>query len=271
MIKNFNISFEKKRLKYWLSSYFYLFLPRELREIILKYKIYNMELKKSIKANLEEKKGLFFEIGLVLSLALLLFAFEWKSNTGEVDEFEMVPEEQMEEEIIPITQQMLKPPPPPPPVPKLTDLIDIVEDDTDIDEELEILDAEDESENEEPQDVSDFGDYGDEDYGEDDVFAVVEHAPVFPGGNVSSWVAKRIKYPVLAQENGIEGRVYIKFVIEKDGSVTNIEIMRGVDASLDKEAIRVVKSMPKWKPGKQRNKPVRCSFQMPINFRLESR
>lgn len=105
-----------------------------------------MEIKKAPKADLEEKKSLFFEIGLVLALAVLLFAFEWKSSTGEVSTFQTVPEEQVEEEIIPITQQMLKPPPPPPPAPKLTDLMEITDDASSIDEDLEILDAEDDSE-----------------------------------------------------------------------------------------------------------------------------
>ena len=105
-----------------------------------------MEIKKSPKADLEGKKGVFFEIGLTLALAVLLFAFEWKSSTEQVTPFQTPAEEQIEDEIIPITQQMLKPPPPPPPAPKLTDLIDIVEDDTNIDDDLEILDAEDQSE-----------------------------------------------------------------------------------------------------------------------------
>lgn len=229
-----------------------------------------MEIKKSQKADLEGKKGIFFEVGLALALAVLLFAFEWKSSTEEVNQFETVAEEQIEEEIIPITQQMLKPPPPPPPAPKLTDLIDIVEDDTMIDEELEIQDAEDDSENTEVQDVTDFGDYGTEDTGEADIFVVVEDMPQFPGGNVQKWIGKNVKYPILAQENGIQGKVFIQFVIEKDGSITDVKVVRGVDASLDKEAIRVVKAMPKWKPGKQRGKPVRVSYTLPINFQLSN-
>ena len=116
-----------------------------------------MEIKKSPKADLEGKKGVFFEIGLTLALAVLLFAFEWKSSTEQVTPFQTPAEEQIEDEIIPITQQMLKPPPPPPPAPKLTDLIDIVEDDTNIDDDLEILDAEDQSENQVIEHVADFG------------------------------------------------------------------------------------------------------------------
>ena len=94
--------------------------------------------------------------------------------------------------------------------------------------------------------------------------------PSFPGGNVQKWIAKNVKYPVLAMENGIQGKVYIQFVIERDGSITDVKVLRGVDASLDKEAVRVVKAMPKWKPGKQRGKPVRVSYTLPINFQLSN-
>ena len=189
------------------------------------------------------------------------------SSTAEVNAFQTVAEVEIEEEIIPITQQMMKPPPPPPPAPKLTDLIDIVEDDTNIDEELEIQDAEDDSENQEVPDVTDFGDYEGEDTGEAQIFQVVEDMPAFPG-NVTKWISKNVKYPVLAMENGIQGKVFVQFVIEKDGSITDVKVSRGVDASLDKEAVRVVKAMPKWKPGKQRGKPVRVSYTLPIFFQL---
>lgn len=229
-----------------------------------------MEIKKSAKADLEGKKGVFFEIGLTLALAILLFAFEWKSSSEEVGQFQSVADEQIEEEIIPITQQMLKPPPPPPPAPKLTDLIDIVEDDTQIDDDLQILDAEDDSENVEAPNLNDFGDFDGEDTGESEVFVVVENMPSFPGGNVQKWISKNVKYPVLAMENGIQGKVFVQFVIERDGSITDVKVVRGVDSSLDKEAIRVVKAMPKWTPGKQRGKAVRVSFTLPINFQLSN-
>lgn len=227
-----------------------------------------MEIKKSPKADLEGKKGLFFEIGLALALAVLLFAFEWKSSAGEVSTFQTVPEEQVEEEIIPITQQMLKPPPPPPPAPKLTDLMEIVDDASTIDEDLEILDAEDDSENKPVENPSDFGEYGDEETGDDDIFQIVEDVPTFPFGDVSKWITKNVKYPQIAAENNIQGKVFMNFVIEKDGSITDVKVLRGVDPALDKEAIRVIKSMPKWKPGKQRGKPVRVSFNLPITFTL---
>ena len=163
------------------------------------------------------------------------------------------------------------PPPPPPPAPKLTDLIEIVEDELSIDEELEIDDVEADVENKSNYNFDYDGDsWGEEESdGEADIFQVVEDMPQFPGGSVQKWIAKNVKYPMIAQENNIQGKVFVQFVIEKDGSVSDVKVARSVDPSLDKEAIRVVKAMPKWKPGKQRGKPVRVSYTVPINFQLQ--
>ena len=229
-----------------------------------------MEIKKSPKANLEGKKTIFFEIGLVIALAALLAAFSWKVDTKVEEGFVLPPDEEVEEEIMPVTQQMLKPPPPPP-APRLTDLVEIVEDDTSIDEELEIEDVEADVENKEPVNYEDYGEYGDEDTGEDEVFTVVEENPEFPGGmkGLANWLRKNIKYPTIARENGIQGAVTVRFVVWKDGTIKDVQLMRGVDASLDKEAIRLVKAMPKWKPGKQRGRNVSTSFFLPITFKLQ--
>jgi TonB family protein len=103
------------------------------------------------------------------------------------------------------------------------------------------------------------------------VFFIVEDMPEFPGGELAlhKWIANEIKYPVIAQENGIQGKVYVTFVIGKDGSVSNANVARGVDSSLDKEALRVVNALPKWKPGKQRGKQVNVSYTLPIEFKLQ--
>ena len=230
-----------------------------------------MEIKKSPKANLEGNKTIFFEIGLVIALAMLLLAFEWKAETVTEEGFVAPPEEEVEEEIMPVTTQMLKPPPPPPPAPKLTDLIDIVEDDTEIEEELEIEDAEADVENKEPVNYDDYGDYGDEDTGENEIFDWVEEHPSFPGGEkkMREWLLKNLKYPTLAKENGVQGNVFMEFVVSKDGTIQNVKVIRSVESSLDKEATRVIKAMPKWKPGKQRGKPVNVRFRLPIVFRLK--
>ena len=227
-----------------------------------------MEIKKAPKVDLEKKKGIFFEIGLVLALGILLYAFEWKTETKKTQDMQGSEVEQVEEEIIPVTTQNTPPPPPPPPAPKLTDLINIVDNDQDIDDELEITDAEDETENT-VVDVTQFEDFGEEDTGEAQIFQVVETMPSFKG-NMNKWLKDNVKYPILAQENGISGRVFVAFVVETDGSITDVKVARSVDPSLDKEAVRVVKAMPKWNPGKQRNKPVREAFTVPIHFTLSN-
>lgn len=227
-----------------------------------------MEIKKAPKVDLEGKKTIFFEIGLVLALGILLYAFEWKTETNKAQDLTGPQVEQVEEESTPVTVQNTPPPAPPPAAPKLADLIDIVENDEDIDDELEITDAEDETENT-VVDVSKFEDFGEEDTGEAQIFQVVETMPSFKG-NMNKWLKDNVNYPILAQENGVSGKVFVAFVVEKDGSITDVKVARSVDPSLDKEAVRVVKSMPKWNPGKQRNKPVRVAFTVPINFTLSN-
>lgn len=104
---------------------------------------------------------------------------------------------------------------------------------------------------------------------QDKIFEVVEQQPQFPGGSVNGWLADHIKYPVVAAENGISGRVVVQFVVERDGSVSQVRVVRGVDPSLDKEAQRVISSMPKWIPGKQNGQAVRSRFTVPVTFRLQ--
>ncbi|MDG5799233.1 energy transducer TonB [Marinilabiliaceae bacterium ANBcel2] len=227
-----------------------------------------METKKSPKADLESKKTTFMQIGFVVVLSLVLIAFEWTSTDVNVDMTLMVEEEEVEEEIIPITRQEEVQPPPPPPPPAVSDILNIVDDDVDLDEELEIMDTEFDDERE-----IDYTDIYEEEEDRDDgeVFMIVEDMPEFPGGQqaLQRYLAESIRYPVIAQENGIQGRVYVQFVIDADGSVTNATILRGVDPSLDREALRVVNNMPDWEPGRQRDRPVRVSYTVPINFVLQ--
>lgn len=228
-----------------------------------------MEVKKSPKADLESKRGLFLEIGLALTLAFVLLAFEWRVDTAEATGLEMQTEMEAEEEMIPVTrQEPVKPPPPPPPAPKVADVLQIVDNEEEIEDELEIEDSEaDQDEEVEIQEVVEEEEEDDE----AQVFVIVEDMPEFPGGNLElqKWIAKSIKYPVIAQENGITGRVFVSFVVNKKGMVEQVRVVRGVDPSLDKEAVRVIKTMPKWKPGKQRGKPVKVSYTVPINFQLQ--
>jgi protein TonB len=228
-----------------------------------------MQVKKSPKADLENKKTVFMQIGLVVVLSLVLIAFEWTSTDVNVDYSLMEEEVEVEEEIIPITRQdELKPPPPPPP-PVVADILNIVEDDVELEDELEIMDTEMDQDA-----LVDFSNMVMEDETRDDgqVFMVVEIMPEFPGGEeaLTRYLNSSIKYPVIAQENNIQGRVFVQFVVSPTGEITNATILRGVDPSLDREALRVVQAMPKWKPGMQRSRPVRVSYTVPIYFQLQN-
>ncbi|MDR2928830.1 MAG: energy transducer TonB [Cytophagaceae bacterium] len=228
-----------------------------------------MEVKKSPKADLENKKTVFMQIGLVVVLSIILVAFEWTSTDVKIDMSLLDAAVEVEEEIIPITrQEELKPPPPPPPAP--TDILNIVDDDVELEEDLEIFDTEMDMTREFDMNITDMGNE-EEDRQDTEVFVIVEEMPEFPGGDeaLTRYLASSMKYPVIAQENGIQGRVYVQFVINQNGEVTNAVVVRGVDSSLDREALRVVQAMPKWKPGKQRNRPVRVSYTVPINFVLQ--
>lgn len=226
-----------------------------------------MELKKSKKADLEHKRNIFFLIGLVVSLMICLTAFEWKGVAEEVENLGNLSEVNVEDEIIPITRaEEIKPPPPPPP-PKVVEVLNIVEDDTNIDDELEIEDTE--ADDKTVIDIAPIIQEKEEEE-ETQVFFIVEEMPEFPGGEKAlvSFLVSSVKYPVIAQESGVHGTVTVSFVIEKDGSVTDVAILRSIDPSLDKEALRVVRTLPRWKPGMQRGKPVRVSYRVPIAFKL---
>jgi protein TonB len=231
-----------------------------------------METKKTNNADLENKKTIFMQIGLVFSLALVLIAFEWTSSDSRSSTSLNVSDIQAEEEIIPITRQEdVKAPPPPPPA-KVSDVLSIVEDNSDLKEELNINTEMTEESKVNITVIDNTPAPVEEEEAEDaPVFFIVEEMPEFPGGNTAlqSYIANSIKYPVIAQENGVQGRVYISFVVNPKGLVEQVKVVRGVDSNLDKEAIRVIESLPAWKPGKQRGKPVKVSFTVPINFVLQ--
>ena len=215
-----------------------------------------MEPKKNPEISLEKKKGMFFQIGLVATLIIVLVAFEWKSYDKVEYNLGQLNLDDMEEEIIPITRQEVKPPPPPPPPPEI---IEIVEDEVEIEKELEI----EETETDEDEIIEIEED-------DEEFFMVVENMPEFPGGDLGlmKFIQKNVRYPAIAKEYNITGKVYVSFIVDKQGNVTNVKIVRGVDKNLDAEAKRVVSSLPKYKPGKQRGKPVRVMFTIPINFTL---
>jgi len=226
-----------------------------------------MEIKKSDKVNLEKKRGIFLQLGYVIVLGLVLLAFEWGTRPKGLDSLGQVQDMEVEEEIIPITRQQNEPPPPPPP--QTTEVINIVEDDVEIEDELILEDTEADQDTE--IDIVEFEEE-EEVVEEQEVFFVVENMPEFQGQSSDAfrtYIQQNLNYPVIAQENGISGRVYVQFDIGPDGNVTNAVVVRGVDPSLDKEALRVVRSSPKWKPGSQRGRPVRVRFTFPIVFQLQ--
>jgi protein TonB len=224
-----------------------------------------MEPKKYKEADLEGKKSYFFEVGLIVALLVVFGAFEYKSYDKQTIDITQRAVDDTPEEIIPITEH--KPPPPPPPPPKQVTQIKIVEDDVEVEDDIEIdAEADDDTEVEEYIPVEE-----EEEIVEAEIFTVVESMPEFPGGTgeLYKYLGNSIKYPPLAKESGIQGRVFVNFVVEPNGSISNVKVLRGIGGGCDEEAIRVVKAMPTWKPGKQRGKAVRVSYNLPIKFTLQ--
>ncbi|MFO7873864.1 MAG: energy transducer TonB [Bacteroidales bacterium] len=225
-----------------------------------------MEEKKSPKADLENKKRIFLQIGVIIALGAALVAFEWRQYERTQVDLGTLEVDFIEEEDIPITRPE-EPPPPPPPEPS-EELI-IVDDDVELEEEFTIdadADVFTEVQEYEPIEIQ----QEEEEEEEDEIFMVVEDQPQFPGGEEARqrFLEENLRYPQMAREAGIQGTVFVTFVVEPDGSVSNVEILRGIGGGCDEEAIRVVKQMPKWEPGRQRGQAVRVQFNMPIRFRL---
>lgn len=225
-----------------------------------------MEAKKTPKADLESKRTVFVQIGLIVALAAMLVAFEWKSYDVQQTDLGARQVEKVEDEMIEITNQN-KPPPPPAPPPQTT-LINIVNNDVEIETDIEI-DAEATELTEIPE-YTPVAAAEEEEVVEAEIFTVVEESPSFPGGDEARirFLTENIKYPQIARESSIQGTVYVTFVVEKNGNVTDVRVLRGIGGGCDEEAVRVIKAMPKWNPGKQRGKPVRVQFNMPIKFTL---
>ena len=229
-----------------------------------------MEIKKSEKASLENKKLLFTEIGLVAALLVVWGAFEYSSRDAQVAVLEDTTQIDDVEEIVALQQETPPPPPEAPNIPVLSDQIDIVDDEIKVDDLFVSL-----------EDDANTGveimDYKEEEVKEEEVeeeaipFQLVEEKPSFNGGDAnefSKWVNSKLVYPEIAKENGVQGRVTLQFTVEADGRVTNVKVLRGVDDSLDKEAVRVVSQSPKWKPGKQRDRAVKVTYTFPVIFQL---
>ncbi|WP_190811129.1 energy transducer TonB [Flagellimonas sp. S3867] len=234
-----------------------------------------MELKKNPKADVGKNSSLYFVIGLAAVLGLVYGAMEWKKYDKSNDyDISMNVEDQLDEEV-PMTEQIKTPPPPPPPA--APEVIEVVEDEEEVEE--TVIESTETSQEEEVMEVEEV----EVEEVEEDIsvpFAVIEDVPVFPGCERSNnkkacfqemmqkHIRKNFRYPEIAQEMGVQGRVNVIFVIQKDGSIGNIR-MRGPDKNLEKEALRIIQKLPKMTPGKQRGRAVKVPFSIPITFKLQ--
>ena len=228
-----------------------------------------MDKKKSERADLQNKKVLFMEIGCIIALALVYFGFEYPSEevrTAVLDDNNVITEI---EDLIPITFETPPPPPAAPKIPVLSDQIDIVDDEIEIDDNM-FLKLEDDPGS--GVEIMDYIEVIDEEVEEEEIpFMLVEEKPTFQKGDAnqfSKWVSQRLVYPEIAKENGVQGRVTLQFTIDKDGTLSKVKVVRGVDPSLDKEAVRVVSMSPKWEPGRQRDRAVPVTYTFPVIFKL---
>ena len=226
-----------------------------------------MEPKKSVKADLERRKSLFFEVGLCVALALTLMAFELIGPREKRDETFQTQAVLIDDEMIVNTKREETPPPPPPAAPPvMSTVFEIVNNNIDIENDPLFnndISEDDDTENYTVEDVV-------EEVVEEEIFTVVEKEPEFPGGEEAlyEYIGNNIVYPRQAREAGIEGVVVVEFVVEPSGKLSNVVARRKVAPALDEEAVRVVKTLPAWSPGKQRGKAVRTLFRLPINFQL---
>lgn len=227
-----------------------------------------MEIKKSEHADLEKGKGTSLLIGFVIALGVMFVALEWTQREVEDNsELYTARDVSLNEEMIPITLPEKKTVPPPPAAVTKAEIIEIVEDDADIEEDI-MASTED---NVEWVDIDEYDVVTVEpEPEEEEIFMVVEDQPEFPGGTAAllEYLRKNIKYPAICRENNIQGRVLVTFIVNKDGAIVEPEVVKSVNPSLDKEALRVISQMPNWKPGSQRGKPVRVKYTVPVNFRL---
>ena len=227
-----------------------------------------MEIKKSEQADLERGKGTSLLIGFVIALGVMFVALEWTQREVEDNsDLYTARDVSLNEEMIPITLPEKKTVPPPPAAVTKAEIIEIVEDDADIEEDIM-------ASTEDNVDWVDLDDYDvvevEPEPEEEEIFMVVEDQPEFPGGTAAllEYLRKNIKYPAICRENNIQGRVLVTFIVNKDGAIVEPEVVKSVNPSLDKEALRVISTMPNWKPGSQRGKPVRVKYTVPVNFRL---
>lgn len=232
-----------------------------------------MELKKSSKADLQNKKGMFLEIGLTLSLLVTIALFSWSQKDKVIEKLDLGGAK-MEEEIMDVTVQDQKPPEAPPQAKTIavtSDILRVVKNDAKITSDFDFGSEFDENAavnvpkpttNNKPEEKVE----------EEEIFLVAETMPSFQGGDLNgfrAWVQGKLKYPALALDNQIQGRVVLTFVVDKTGKVTKVQVLQAPDKSLGEEAVRVVESSPSWSPGKQRGNAVQIRYNMPVEFKIQ--
>ena len=233
-----------------------------------------MQLKKNPKADLNKNRNLYFVIGLASVLFITWQAIESKTYETKYD-YEALNVNDDDDEEIPITEQLKQPPPPPPP-PPAPEIIEVVEDEEEVEETIiESTESDEEMVIEDIEVEDEFDDI-------EVPLAVIEDVPIYPGcervaksqrstsfqDKINQHIKRNFRYPEIAQEMGIQGRVYVNFIIGKDGVISNVR-MRGPDKNLEQEAGRIIGRLPQMTPGKQRGRPVRVPFSIPITFRLQ--
>ena len=226
-----------------------------------------METKKTPQASLENKRVLFLELGLIVSLLAAIGAFSYSTAVRKVPVFQATGQTLIDEEIVPIVRDTPPEPPKAPAIPQFSEILTIVDDNVKTDDVIIF----DDSDIEVP--VYDYRELVvDDPVEEEDIpFVLVEQKPTFQGGDAndfSRWISQHLDYPEIAKANGVQGRVMVQFTVQKDGTVGNVKLLRGVDPSLDKEALRVVALSPKWEPGRQRDRSVNVTYQFPVIFVL---
>lgn len=227
-----------------------------------------MEIKKSPKADLQNKRGLLLEIGLIVALALVIAAFAYTPKEHRIEQVDLN-YGPVDEQIVEITRQDQKPPEPPKKVEVkvIADLLQVVTNETKIATDINFAEFDEDTEVLQQVEVKE------EIIEDDQPFLTAETMPSFQGGDLNTfrkWVQDNVRFPQIALENGISGRVVLSFVIEKDGRLTNIQVLITPDRSLSEEAIRVLSKSPKWSPGKQRNQVVRIKYTLPVDFRMQN-
>lgn len=230
-----------------------------------------MEIKKAPRADLQRYRTIFLLCGMIIAIGVCLIAFNWKSSYELDQDITNAPVAIVEQEEIPMTQQEeQKPDLPKPEAPKIITRINIVQREVKLDSEVDPFDTE-MDENTAVDPIEYTGDSGEKEVEEEEIFYFVEEMPSFQGGDLNKfrdYVQSNCKYPEAATETGIQGKVQVAFVVEPNGTVSNVRVLRGVDPLLDKEAVRVIKNSPKWTPGKQRGKPARVGYTIPVVFFL---